>query len=151
MISASDVAKYIINAFHEKEDLITNLKLQKLLYYVQGWHLGLYNKAIFEEELQAWVHGPVSPNVYQQYKSYKWNPISEEIKDIYEFPLPIRKHINEVLDVYGMDTAWELERRTHLEDPWKFARGAIPLDAESEAKITKDSMRLFFSRLAIHG
>lgn len=148
MVSDLNIAKYVVKTFHEKEELITNLKLQKLLYYVQGWHLGLYDREILEEDFQAWVHGPVLPSIYYEYKHYKWNPISEEINDIFEIPDPIKKHINEVLEVYGMDTAWELERRTHLEDPWKLARGNLPLEAESTAKITKESMRSFFGEIS---
>lgn len=147
-VTANDVAKYVINAFHEREDLITNLKLQKLLYYVQGWYLGLYGKEIFSEDFEAWVHGPVVPAVYHQYKSYRWYPITEEIKDISNISFDIRNHIDEVLNLYGTDTGWELERRTHLERPWLDARGDIPNDEECTNIIEKNSMRVFFEKLA---
>lgn len=147
MITAIDIAQYVIKTFHERGDLITNLKLQKLLYYVEGWYLGLNNQRIFEEDFEAWVHGPVLPSVYQKYKKYKWNPISEDINPTNEIYESMQKHVDKILDVYGMDTAWELERRTHLEDPWKFARGNIPSDEESETIITKASMQSFFSKL----
>lgn len=52
-----DVAKYIIAEFHEAEDFITNMKVQKLLYYVQGWHLGLYGAPVFDKQFQVWFMG----------------------------------------------------------------------------------------------
>lgn len=147
METASDIAKYIIHFFHDCEDLITNLKLQKLLYYVQGWHLGLYERAAFMEDFQAWVHGPVQFQVYNEYRQYKWNPISDY------FPAPsftdhLKNHINEVLEVYGTETGYALERRTHLEDPWIIARNGLPPDAECNTIITKESIREYFRKLA---
>ena len=147
MVKSIDVAKYIINFFHECEDLITNLKLQKLLYYVQGWHLGLHGEPIFSDDFEAWVHGPVQPEIYRQYQHYRWNPISEDVKNP-ELDHLLVKHINEVLKEYATETAYSLERMTHLEDPWIIARGSIPHFEASTAQITKESMKNFFARIA---
>lgn len=147
MITAQDVAKYVIKFFHDSEDLITNLKLQKLLYYIQGWHLGLYEKPLFNEDFQAWVHGPVQPAIYGEYKSYRWNPISEEISNI-EFTEDVNSHINEVLETYGVESAYMLERRTHLELPWLDARGTLPPEQDCTNIITKSSMQSYFAKLA---
>lgn len=147
MITAREVAKYVIKFFHNSEDLITNLKLQKLLYYIQGWHLGLNGKQLFEEDFQAWVHGPVQPAIYGEYKSYRWNPISEEIRDI-NLPKEACDHIEDVLKVFGVKQTYELERMTHHEEPWILARGDIQHDAECTNIITKSSMQSYFSRLA---
>lgn len=147
MITAKKVAQYVIKFFHESEDLITNLKLQKLLYYIQGWHLGLYGKPLFEEDFQAWVHGPVQPVVYGEYKRYRWNPISEDIPDI-ELPAEARSHIDEVLETYGVESAYMLERRTHLEQPWLCARGTLSHEQDCTNIISKDSMQSYFSKLA---
>lgn len=147
MVSAQTVAYYVINFFHEREDLITNLKLQKLLYYVQGWHLGLYEKELFQEDFQAWIHGPVQCNIYNEYKHYRWNPISETTPP-FEVYTNVESHINEVLYTYGIETAYALERMTHREDPWLLARDNLPHDAESTNIISKESMQTYFSRLA---
>jgi uncharacterized phage-associated protein len=146
MISVSEIAKYIIKFFQEREDPITNLKLQKLLYYVQGWHLALHNQPAFPEPLQAWVHGPAQPQVYAQYKKFRWNPISEEISVSLIKDPHLIKHIEEVLSVYGTETAYALEHRTHLEAPWQNARQGLPPDAESNAEITPDSMKAYFQQ-----
>jgi uncharacterized phage-associated protein len=147
MTTAQEIATYIIHEFQIREDLITNLKLQKLLYYVQGWYLGLNKKPLFEEDFEAWVHGPVVPEIYQTYKEYRWNPIVIETNKPNINP-QIEKHITDVLDEYGIETGWALERRTHLEQPWISARGCLLPTEECTSVITKDSMMEFFQELA---
>lgn len=145
--TAREISDYIIQFFQDREDPITNLRLQKLLYYVQGWHLAIYNgKPAFEEPLQAWVHGPVQPAIYAKYKKYRWAPISEEIGSLH-INAKLRKHIEEVLAVYGIEPTYSLERMTHSEPPWKAARGKLPADASSTTEITKASMERFFKEL----
>ena len=147
MINAIDVARYIVAYFHECEDPITNLKLQKLLYYVQGWHLAIEDKEAFPENFQAWVHGPVIREIYDKFKSYRWNPISEAI-DTPILPDTIRDLIDEVLEVYGADSAFALEQRTHLEMPWLRARTGLNPDEASNNIIDKEWMKEFFGELA---
>ncbi len=60
MLSCDDAAKYFLAQTSEDAgDLISNLKLQKLLYYAQGFHLALYDEPLFPEAIEAWTHGPV--------------------------------------------------------------------------------------------
>jgi len=147
MITAKRVARYVINFFHEREDLITNLRLQKLLYYIQGWHLGLHEKPLFEEDFQAWVHGPVQPAVYSEYKHNKWFPILDDLASV-ELPENVCAHIEDVLKVFGVKTAYELERMTHHEEPWLIARGNLDHTEVCVNIITKSSMQSYFSGLA---
>ncbi|MDQ2798684.1 MAG: DUF4065 domain-containing protein, partial [Armatimonadota bacterium] len=75
-LSCFDVAKYFLaQASEDAGDLISNLKLQKLVYYAQGCHLGLYDAPLFPETIKAWVHGPVVPDLYHAYKQYGSGPI----------------------------------------------------------------------------
>jgi len=76
--TANDIAKYIICTFHEAGDQITNMKVQKLLYYVQGCHLGLYGTPAFAGEFQAWKYGPVEPSVYSEYSHCPEGAISHK-------------------------------------------------------------------------
>jgi len=147
MTTANDVAKYIVRKFQDGGDLITNLKLQKLLYYVQGWHLGLFGKRAFDGVFFAWIHGPVNTDVYHLYKRYRWNPISDE-EPLVELPDALSKHVDDVLEVYGGDTAWSLEQRTHREEPWLLARGNLTPDEECHTVISDESMRVFFAKQA---
>jgi uncharacterized phage-associated protein len=137
------IANYIIRAFQEAGDPITNLKLQKLLYYVQGWYLGINKTPFLEEDFQAWVHGPVLPSVFHRFKAHRWNPINVDVVAP-ELPKEIISHINDVLEAYGGDTAWALELRTHNESPWINARNGLPADEASNSIITKDSMCNYF-------
>jgi uncharacterized phage-associated protein len=67
MLSCHDVAKYFLSLTDEDAgDLISNLKLQKLVYYAQGFHLALYDELLFEETIEAWTHGPVIPEMKQE-------------------------------------------------------------------------------------
>ena len=64
-------AKYFLaQASEDAGDLISNLKLQKLVYYAQGFHLALYDEPLFLEAIEAWTHGPVVPDLYRHYKKY---------------------------------------------------------------------------------
>ena len=146
-VSAFDIAKYIIAEFHEIGDLITNMKVQKLLYYVQGWHLGLYKKPLFEETFQAWVHGPVQYEVYNEYKEYRWNPISHEVIKP-KLSKSLIEHINQVLETYGGETAYMLELMSHQETPWVEARQGLPADSLCTNIISNETMKNFFAKLA---
>ena len=75
---ASDIAKVLISrAEHASggEELMTNMKLQKMLYYQQGFHLAYFGTPLFDEEIEAWMYGPVVPSVYDEYKNYGKNGI----------------------------------------------------------------------------
>ena len=143
--TAYQIAESIINLSHYRAAPVTNLKLQKLLYYAQAWHLAINNnEPLFSEDFEAWVHGPVIPSIFRTYKSYKWSPIDD-------VPLTQRvadSHLQEVWRVYGTLKAFELERLTHSEDPWKQAREGLAPDASSNELISKDSIyRYYHARL----
>jgi uncharacterized phage-associated protein len=145
--TANAVANYIIHFCHERGDLITNLHLQKLVYYAQAWYLALHDKPLFEEELQAWASGPVQPELYERFKTFKWNPISEDTGKV-DLPKHVEDHLLEVMDVYGKYNAFYLERMTQEEEPWVKARGGIPRDEHSTAVISKKDMQEFYKTLA---
>ena len=77
---ALDVANELLKraADNGGGDLLTNLKLQKMLYYEQGFHLAYFNEPLFEEPIEAWQYGPVVPVVYNYYKSRGRNGIEPE-------------------------------------------------------------------------
>lgn len=144
--TASELAKYIISYFQQAGDPITNLKLQKLLYYVQGWSLALLGRPAFGDELQAWVHGPVQPAVYGVYKANRWNPIFQEVSSA-TLDAELEDLVEEVLKVYGTDSAYELELRTHSEAPWLLARAGLSPDVSSTAVISPKSIKAYFDQI----
>jgi uncharacterized phage-associated protein len=75
LIKASWLAPHIVYWFSSKKQQIDNLKLQKLLYYTQAWHLAIFGTPILAEQIEAWVHGPVIPDVFRLYRDCRWNSI----------------------------------------------------------------------------
>ena len=127
MTTAQQVAEYILWSSHESGSFVSNLKLQKLLYYVQAWHLAVYGRPLFPEKFQAWIHGPAIPEIYRRYENYRWRNIDESV----ERPAldePTIEFIEEVLDEYGPLDARRLEYLTRREDPWNEARKGIDAD-----------------------
>lgn len=121
MASAHDVAKYFIIQMDDNAgDLISNLKLQKLVYYAQGFHLALFDRPLFDEEIEAWMHGPVVPDLYQTYKEYGPKSIPAPVDfDIKSIDSETREFLDEVFQVFGQFSAWKLRNMTHREPPWK--------------------------------
>ena len=118
---ANLVADYLLSECRERGEVLTNLKLQKLLYYADAWYLALRGRPLFRERFQAWVHGPVLYSEYRRFKDYQWRPISEEIERPALSP-SVEQHLDEIIDLFGSETAVALELMTHRERPWIEAR-----------------------------
>jgi uncharacterized phage-associated protein len=144
------VADYILWFNHHIGGLITNLKLQKMVYYAQAWYLALYNKALFDDDFEAWVHGPVQPHLYQRFKKFRWDPIGYNPPYI-DLPEHIKEHIKEVMEVFSDYSAYTLEKMVHNEAPWRNARRGLLHDEPSNNIISKDDMRDFYKKLSNEG
>jgi len=134
----------------EHGDPITNLKLQKLLYYAQAWCLALYNKPLFGEKIEAWVYGPVVAEVYRAFKNFGSRPIDCEFKAP-DLPDEVVGHLEEIIAAFGGYSTYQLEKMTHQEAPWCNARGNLPLDAPSNAEISHEDMKSFYRTLCDQG
>jgi uncharacterized phage-associated protein len=139
MIKALDVAMYFLSRANESEESdISNLKLQKLIYYAQAYHLAIFESPFFDEDFEAWTHGPVCPSVYYQYKKFGASPINIDSEtDLNQFSEDQLELLEEIYDVFGQFSAWKLRNMTHEEAPWK----------EKEAvagSIEKSSMMEFY-------
>jgi uncharacterized phage-associated protein len=121
MANVFDVAELMIRAAGEEGD-ITNLKLNKLLYFAQGTHLARTGKPLFAEEIEAWQLGPVVPAVYSRYKPCGRNPISAEgISDEVEdkFSEEEEETLIDVMLFYNKFSAGYLVNLTHADGvPW---------------------------------
>lgn len=141
-LSCFDVAEYFLSKSDEEAgDVISNLKLQKLVYYAQGFSLAINDRPLFQEEICAWQHGPVCPELYHRYKNYGalGIPIPTNV-DFSKFSKLDKELLDEVYDVYGQFSAWKLRNMTHEEDPWR--------DTPINHEITHEAMKTFFkSRL----
>ena len=145
-ISVFDVANYFLTLVdHEAEDCISNLKLQKLCYYAQGFFLSLHGKRLFDETLQAWQHGPVIPNLYQKYKEFGASClIPDKGFNIQNLPKEITEFLDDIYAEFGQYSAWRLRDMTHAETPWLSS-----YNKKKDDIISDDEMKKFFkTRLA---
>ncbi|SEQ25544.1 Uncharacterized phage-associated protein [Amphritea atlantica] len=129
MANLQDVAQYFLYLDGTNEgDGISNLKLQKLVYYAQGFYSAIFDKPLFNEDISAWTHGPVVPDLYHQYKQCGSNhipPVNDfDASSLEKDELEL---IEEVFEVFGQYSAWKLRNMTHEESPW--------LDHEADAGV----------------
>lgn len=138
MVSALDVARYLLTLVDQDAgDLMSNLKLQKLLYYSQGYHLALYGQPLFHEDIVAWQYGPVVREVYHEYKFYGREGIpAPECFDSNVLPQHSRQVIIDVYEQYGQYEASVLMHFTHEEAPWQHT--------DKDKVITHQKLQNFF-------
>lgn len=156
-MKAKKLAKYIVASQNFHGDLISNKKLQKLLYYVDAWSLVHFDSELINENFEAWVHGPVVRTVYQSYKDFGYSPISIDYKKGKK-PIDVLNHIEEknsdlkqrkdlinmVLQKYGALSSFQLELLSHSETPWLNARkGLNPTEAGNKI-IDKKEMKEYY-------
>lgn len=138
-LSCHDVAQYFLAQMDEDAgDLISNLKLQKLVYYAQGFALALYGRPLYPERIEAWTHGPVVPDLYQEFRGYGSDPIPHpDETDFSIYDVQTRELLDEVYAVYGQFSAWKLRDMTHSEPPWR--------DTPSGQEIQHDDLSCYFA------
>ena len=133
MYDVRDVANVILEFADERRLELTNLALQKLLYFVHGWFYSIYEQPLIKNKFEAWQHGPVQRVVYDQFKSFKSGGIKgvratyldpATGDPVYREPIISVEHasvIYEVLEKYRRYTAGQLVDESHVEDgPWEY-------------------------------
>lgn len=118
MPTVHDVADYFLWLAHRDRLGVDHLKLQKLVYYAQGFHLGFRDRPLFEGELRAWAYGPVSPDLWQRYRYRRDYLEPPEAVDESVFTDDAREVITMVHERFRNDSGLHLYRRTHDERPW---------------------------------
>jgi len=149
----NDVADYIIMSLNSDESFsLINLKLQKLVYYVQAWCLGIQSVPFMSGRFEAWVHGPVCRPLYDRFKDSKSLYAYIGVEDVRNrnakaiFEQEDVEFMDYILENYARFSGTQLEAMTHSEKPWIDARkGAAPMD-KCENEITQDSMREFYGK-----
>lgn len=161
MVNIQDIAKYTILRLIQNGNTICPLKLQKLLYYMQAWHMVYFGRenTLFTEIPEAWVNGPVYRDVYNTYKHigiYDQIDLKDiKVKDSYEEIVRIQQKlnltkdqnefINAILLYYGTYDHDKLVFLTHSESPWCEARRNLPLWQPSEEKLSLDTMYNYYN------
>lgn len=128
MYKATEVAHGLILLADSEKGLVNELpplKLQKLLFYAQGWYAANRDARFFEEDLYAWPYGPVVPEVYEEFQNFGAQDLKKQKKQIKAPAMDevkakdIAKNLKPVLRVYGNMSAYELVARTHEEEVWR--------------------------------
>lgn len=137
-----DVAAYIL----QKKGAMTSWKLQKLVYYSQAWSLVWDEQPIFDERIEAWANGPVSPDLYQQHRGkFIVAEIKSGVPDM--LTKDEQETVDAVLGYYGDMHPQELSDLTHSEAPWIDARGGLPPGANCQNEITQEAMAAYYEAL----
>jgi uncharacterized phage-associated protein len=149
-VSINDATDYLCIKLFEAGANPSVLKVQKLLYYAQAWFLAIHGRPLFNEDFQAWVHGPVCRTVYDRFKSSKsmYGVVTEE-----DIGTPaggtlspeVRDHLDEILENYGEFSGVQLEQLSHQESPWREARKGLNELERSENVISNETMQSYYS------
>lgn len=142
-VRAIDVAEYIL----QKQGPMSAMKLQKLLYYSQAWHLVWEDDLLFRENIEAWANGPVVRELFQMHRGQfrveagffrgKSSALPKGSKDV----------VNRVLAFYAPKDAQWLSDLTHMEKPWKEARKGLADGDRGDRVISLESMADYYSSL----
>ena len=149
LFSVSDKMLRVISYVFERLEEVTPLMLQKLLYFIQGVSYALNGKPMFSENCQAWVHGPVYPEVYEMFRDFKYNPIEDARFAIFdgnkdELTEDERIVVDLVVNTFGEYGGKVLERITHSEKPWKNARKGYGENIPSNELLSMESIKSYF-------
>jgi uncharacterized phage-associated protein len=140
--SVHDVAAYILGSC----GTMPVMKLQKLVYYSQAWSLVWDDQVLFPERIEAWVNGPVVPDLYELhrgcYQVYSWpsgNPDALSLEQ--------RDTVDHVIKFYGHHNSQWLSDLTHSEHPWIAARKGLGPSDRGHSEITQASMAEYYGSL----
>ena len=142
MANVHDVAAYIL----KKTKVLTAMKLQKLVYYAQAWSLVWDEKPLFENRIEAWANGPVTPDLYFAHQG-EFTITSEPNGNASALTEDECETVDAVLRDYGSKSATWLSALTHDEDPWLKAREGVPDGQRSNRQITDAAMAEYYGNL----
>jgi uncharacterized phage-associated protein len=136
--SVHDVAAVVI----QRVGRIEAMKLQKLVYYSQAWHLAIEDAPLFDNDIEAWSNGPVIDDLYQAHRGRRWvsswqgNPDAVTGRS--------RAVVDMVCGVYSPLSGDNLSELTHSETPWAGARQGLAPSARSRRCISTAAMKEFY-------
>jgi prophage ps3 protein 01 len=138
MYSALEVARFVIEYCRKNDLLMSNLKLQKVLYFIQAEFLVRNGEPCFFERIEAWPFGPVVSNVYHEYKTFGSSNIYSNLSNFYDIAEEDRNIIKDIVKACNRFSATQLVELTHNQAPWKNAYN------NGNRIITNDSILEYF-------
>lgn len=130
-------------------DTVSALKLQKLIYYAQAWHLTKYGKPLFAEKIESWVHGPTVAKIYHRFKEIPRDGAIgfEHHGDTRtDFSFDVEDLLEEIFCTYGEHSAGYLEALSCSEHPYKKARKGLDMLEKPDSEITHQSMIDYYKK-----
>ncbi|PSR18173.1 hypothetical protein C8255_08870 [filamentous cyanobacterium CCP3] len=148
MTTALDVAWFFVLK-GQKDPSVTQLKIQKLVYYAQAWSVVFRGQPLFDEAVEAWSNGPAVRSVWKEFNCYGKESVPlPQGSSLSVLPPDQIQLLEMVWEKYGSFSATELWALSHSEAPWIEARGDIPVHEKSQSEITADSMKSYYSNFA---
>lgn len=142
MVNIFDVAAYILS----KQGAMTAMKMQKLLYYSQGWSLVWDDRPLFPSHFEAWANGPVAPDYFQAHRG-EYEVRVEPKGNASAIRGAAKETVDAVLKAYGAKKPQWLSDRTHREAPWIEARNGLAIGQRGSRQIINENMRDYYGRL----
>jgi uncharacterized phage-associated protein len=121
------------------------LKLQKLVYYVQAWHVTALGRPLFEDRIEAWDHGPVVSTLWNSHRGYRYVSLDQVAADApasADLSVDSTAILEAVCSFYGRHRGWALRNMSHDDRPW-----ADAYQPNMNCEITPDAMRAFYAEM----
>lgn len=118
--SVRDVARYVVDKCYRDGNPVSNLQLQKILYFLQLFFVEVFGVLMFSEEFEAWPYGPVMPSVYRRFSGFGGAPIEMSFEDASAFLSKDHRDVIDVaIQVLSKKSPWDLVRVSHADgSPW---------------------------------
>lgn len=150
-VSALYLSYYILSFVRASQ-----FKIQKLVYYSDGWHLAYFERPLIDEDFEAWVHGPAVRSLWDYYKGRSYTTEfympperAEKVKEYFARTLRPEQTelIGDVIREYGDKSTYHLEALVHGELPWREARNGYSQSERSAALISRETMKKYYQSL----
>lgn len=145
MAKLNDVANFFIALASERAeaglgDAMTNLRLQKILYFAQGWCLARNGKPLFDEPIEAWPYGPVVPAAYDRYRDYGRGILTAQMPSMSVFTTEEIELLTDAFSELDRYSTSALVSMTHkVNTPWNNAR-----ESGKRNTISNEEIRQYF-------
>lgn len=160
------IANYLLDLKGAEGDSLTPMKLQKLVYFANGWYLALTDRPLITEPVQAWKYGPVIDSLYHAFRDFGNQPITRKASDVRAHPNtgeisrfdpsledePAGEDraiamaiIDRIHEIYGKYDGLQLSDMTHREGtPWHRVRQMYPEGLPPRVKIPDNIIKEYF-------
>ena len=152
MEDIDDIADYIIYYVKSEGSRVSliNMKIQKLLYFIQAWSYGINNSPLFDGEFEAWIHGPINTHIYDRFCESKtlYSEINIEDCKRTHFQLSNKnsEFIDFILENYVKFSSAELEQLIQEELPWTKTRGHIDRNERCNKVISAELLKEYYGQ-----